>query len=157
MKEDEVSGQFRFRLGRRDQLVLFKHRDEPTSHLRLKAIAYALYFRYENLQVSPRLDYKVQPDLAALNLEGEPEVWIQCAFGNLDKIEYICKHVPARQVVLVTEEESTDEVVARLRKRLHYRHTTAKLKVVNFHPPVESWLDPDDLDVPSDAYDVVEF
>lgn len=158
MADSELSGHVRFQLGRRDQLVLFKQRDEPTSHLVLKAIAYALFFRHKvNLQVSPRLDYKVQPDLAALDLRGEPEVWIQCAPGNLDKIEYVCKHVPARQIVLVTEEDSTEELVARLRKRIHYKHTARKLKLVNFRPPVESWLDPDHLDVPEGTYDVVEF
>ncbi len=109
--------------------------------------------------MSPRVDYRIQPDLAAIDLEGKPEIWIQCGNGrNLEQdLEYICKHVPAREVVLVAEEQDTESLVERLKKKVHYRYTADKLKVINFHPPVANWLDPDNVDVPSDSYTVVEF
>ena len=160
MKDDsDVEGWFRFRLGRRDQIVLFKAKGESPSHIRLKAAAYALFFRdLENLQLNPRVDYKVQPDLAAINLEGEPEIWIQCVNGrDVDDVEYICKHSPAREVVLVAEDMDTKELINRLKKRVHYRYLSDKLRVINFTQPVEEWLDPENLDVPSGTYDVIEF
>ncbi|MBM3270438.1 MAG: YaeQ family protein [Candidatus Sericytochromatia bacterium] len=161
MKEDgDQEGRFRYRIGRRDQIVLFKKKGESAAHLHLKAIAYALFFRdCQNLQMNPRLDYRVQPDLAAINLEGQPEIWIHCANGrNVEQdLEYICKHVPAREVVLIAEEEDTDLLIERLRKKVHFRYATDKLRVINFHPPVADWLDPENLDVPSDSYTIIEF
>jgi hypothetical protein len=161
MKEDsDQEGRFRYRIGRRDQIVLFKHKGETTAHLDLKAIAYALFFRdCQNLQMNPRTDYRVQPDLADIDMEGRPDLWIQCVNGrNVEQdLEYICKHVPAREVVLVAEEQDTDRLVERLKKKVHYRYSADKLKVINFHPPVADWLDPDNVDVPSDSYTVVEF
>ncbi len=160
MKDDtNLEGRFRFRVGRRDQIVLFKQKGESPSHIRLKAIAYALFFRdCDNLQIDPRLDYKVHPDLASLNLEGEPDVWIQCVNGrDVEDVEYICKHSPAREVVLVAEVQDTKELINRLKKRVHYRYLADKLRLINFSQPVEDWLDPDNLDVPADSYDLIEF
>ncbi|MBI6545739.1 MAG: YaeQ family protein [Cyanobacteria bacterium NC_groundwater_1444_Ag_S-0.65um_54_12] len=156
--ENGVEGKFRFRLGRHEQLVLYKRKDEASSHLKLRAIAYALFFREcDKLCVSPRLQYKVQPDFAVLNWEGEPELWIQCLDSDLDILEYVCKHIPAREVVLVTQERSIDELVACLRRKIHYRYTSDKLKIINLRPPIEEWFDAELLDVPTDAYDIFEF
>ncbi|MBM3275582.1 MAG: YaeQ family protein [Candidatus Sericytochromatia bacterium] len=158
-QEGETEGRFRFRLGRRDQIVLYKHKDETASHVLLKAAAYALYFREcENLQLNPRLDYKVQPDLAALDLEGQPRLWIQCINGrDVIDLEYICKHVPAEAVILLAEEEDTEALVARVKRRVHFKYAAAKLRVINFHEPVADWLDPENVEVPTSAYDVVDF
>lgn len=159
MPEDtDLEGRFRFRVGRRDHLVLYKRKGETADHVRLKAVAYAMFFReFENLQINPKLDFKIQPDLVSLNLEGEPDVWIQCDERKAGDIEYICKHTPAREVVLVTQDASTDDLIKRLKRHIHYRYAASKLKIVNFHDPVEDWMDPDQLEVPTGTYDVVDF
>ncbi|MNY12438.1 hypothetical protein D3C86_1455190 [compost metagenome] len=156
ISSSDVQGQVRFRFGRRDQLVLYKHKDESPRHLLLKAAAYALFYREHELKADAKLRFKHPADLAAVDLTGEPTFWVVVDDLNLARLEYTCRHVHA-PVVLVLQEPDLDAVVALIRKNIHYKHTHRHLTVYNFVQPVEDWLDPDQVEIPAASYDVFHF
>jgi hypothetical protein len=152
----DVHGQVRFRFGRRDQLVLYRQKDESLRHLLLKAAAYALFHREHELQADTKLRFKHPADLASVDLTGEPTFWVVVDDLNLTRLEYTCRHVHA-PVVLVLQEPDLDATVAHIRKNIHYKQTHQHLTVYNFVQPVEEWLDPEQVEIPSASYDVFHF
>jgi hypothetical protein len=153
----DVQGQIRFRFGRRDQLLLYKQKDETTRHVLLKAAAYAMFFReHPNLEADPRLRFKHGADLATLDLAGDPTFWVVVDDLTLARLEYTLRHVHA-PVALILEEPDLDAVVATLRRGIHYRYTHHHLTVYNFVMPVEEWLDPEHVAIPEASYDVFHF
>lgn len=158
ISELETKGHMRFRFGRRDQLVLYKQKGETLTHVYLKAATYALFFReVEGLAVDPKLRYKFPADLAALDPAGDPRFWVIVEDVSLPRLEWTLRHVPASEVVLVTEGGDLERLVAQIRREIHYRYTHRRLLVYHFLQPVEDWLDPDGVEVPDGAYDIFHF
>lgn len=157
ISELDLQGQVRLRFGRRDQIVLFKSKDETARHFLLKVAAYALFFReQEGLAFDPKLRYKFPADLATVNLAGEPTFWVIVDDLNLTRLEYTCRHVHA-PIMLVLQVEDFDAAIATIRKGLHYRYTHRNLTVYNFVMPVEEWLDPGEVAIPPASFDVFHF
>lgn len=157
MREMEAQGQVRFRLGRRNQLVVYKQKDETTRHLLLKVAAYALFHReHEGLRFDVRTRAKVTGDVAAFDLTGEPSFWVIVDDLSFLRLEATCRHVHC-PIALVLQEPDLDGVIAGLRRAIHYRYTHHHLTVYNFVEPVESWLDPEDVAIPLGSYDVFHF
>ncbi|HEY9856281.1 MAG TPA: hypothetical protein V6D05_11120 [Stenomitos sp.] len=153
----EAQGQVRFRFGRREQVVLYKKKDETTRHLLLKAAAYALFFRdHEGLEFDTKLRYKFPGDLVAVDATGEATFWVVVDDLNLTRLEYTVRHVHA-PVILLLQEPDLDSVVALIRRNVHYKYTHRHLTLYNFVEPVEGWLDPELVMIPDASYDVFHF
>lgn len=153
----EAQGQVRFRFGRRDQIVLYKKKEETTRHLLLKAAAYALFHReHEGLEFDSKLRFKHPGDMVAVDVTGEPTFWVIVDDLSLQRLEYTCRHVHA-PVVLMLQEPDLDAVVATIRRNVHYKYTHRHLTIYNFVLPVEEWLDPESVTIPDASYDVFHF
>lgn len=158
--------QLRFRIHGK-QLHLFKQKGESTHHVYLKVLAHAFYRDRADLVFDPKVDAKVQPSLAEVDLTGRICTWVQVGLPPVDKLEYILRHGHADEVCVVLEalaEEDDDAdpeerpalqmqaLVEKLRKQIHYKYTAKKLKVLMFRP-LEEWFDPEDVD-PHPAFHV---
>jgi hypothetical protein len=142
-------------------LHLFKNKGESTHQAYLKALAYAFYRDRAELAFEPKTDYKVQPTLAEVDLTGEVRTWVQVGLLPLDKLEYVLRHGDAEEVCLVLEASEEDEsgetdpddklawqvqdLVTRIKRHIHYRYTSRKLKLLMFRP-LDEWFDPEDVD-----------
>jgi hypothetical protein len=73
-------------------------------------------------------------------------------------VAWVLKHTDAEEVVLAAEDTAfdMDKTVAALRRHIHYRYTTGRLRILVFRP-LDEWYDPDRVDVPPDAYQLYEF
>lgn len=153
----EAQGKVRFRFGRRDQIALFKKKDETPRHLLLKAAAYALFFReHEGLEFDTKLRFKFPGDLVAVDVTGEPTFWVVVDDLTLQRLEYTCRHVHA-PIVLLLQEPDLEATVALIRRNVHYKYTHRHLTLFNFVLPVEEWLDPEHVAIPEASYDVFHF
>lgn len=153
----EAQGKVRFRFGRRDQIALFKKKDETPRHLLLKAAAYALFFReHEGLEFDTKLRFKFPGDLVAVDVTGEPTFWVVVDDLTLQRLEYTCRHVHA-PIVLLLQEPDLEATVALIRRNVHYKYTHRHLTLYNFVLPVEEWLDPEHVAIPEASYDVFHF
>lgn len=151
----EQERKYRFHLDPRHPITIFKRKGEPVDHVILKALAYAIYWPTHEVSLDVRFSGKYQPDLAALDLSGDPILWIECGQADADKLEYALKHTHAPEVVLVTR-GPIGPVVEDLRKKIHYRYTRGRLKVIAFLMPLEEFcLDP--VEVPLGSYETYSF
>lgn len=152
IREDHAGQrQLKFKVGRHP-LHLFKNRGESTQTVWLKVLAYAFYRDRAELVFDPKTHFKIQPSLAELDLTGEVRTWVQLGVPQPSELEYILRHSDAGEVCLVVEaaaEDSLDDELevlkARIKKNVHYKYTTKKLKLLMFQP-LEAWFDPDEVD-----------
>lgn len=147
--------QLRFRVNG-ESLHLFKQKGESTHQVSLKVAAYALYGSSYRLEFDPRVAIKFQPSLAEIDFTGEVKVWVRVGAIVADQVAYILKHTDAEEVVLVTEDIDLEDAVAHLKRHIHYRYTTGKLRIVVFRP-LEEWFHPDDVVVRRANYQLFEF
>lgn len=150
--------QLRFRVQGKP-VNLFKHKGESTHQTYMRVLVYALYLsRYPALEFEPRLNLKHQPCLAELDLTGEVRFWAQCGKVPVETVAYALKHTEAEEVVLVAEDQDFDlaNYVALLKRQIHYRYTTGRLRVLLFRPLTE-WFDPDHVEVAPGNYQLYEF
>ncbi len=157
--------QLRFRIHGK-ALHLFKNRGESTHQVYLKVLAYALYGDDIDLVFEPRTDYKVSPDLGSIDLTGEVRTWIQCGNVPIDEIAYVLRHADADRVIWVRELDSLASdypaeidlapMIAYIRRHIHYRYTTGKLRVVAFRP-LDDWFLPDDVTFLDSDYGSFDF
>jgi hypothetical protein len=156
LKEDYAGQrQLRFRVNGQP-LHLFKHKGESTHHVYLKIVVYALYhLRYE-LDFDPEVDCKYQPDVASLALTGDVEFWAHCGDISIDQLSYVLKHSDAEEVVLVREDIDLETYVAYIKRHIHYRYTTGKLRILALHN-LEEWFLPENVEIPEDHTQLYEF
>ena len=142
--------QLRFRVARKP-LHIFKAKGESTHQVFLKVLAFAFYADRAELQFEPRLPGKLQPTLAEIDFTGDVKRWVQVGLPPYEKIEHVLRHTAADEVCIVLEcpseadEDVSDyvaELAARIKRHIHYRYTTGKLKLLVFEP-LESWFDPE--------------
>lgn len=142
-------------------LHIFKARGESTHQAWLKALSYAFWREYGPLTFDPNTDYKINPHVACLDLTGEVRLWVHTGPWALDKLEYVLRHADADDVCWVFEgPEGADrealrddcaQWVARIKRHIHYRYTTKKLKLLLF-TPLEPWFDPEQVTLPETEY-----
>lgn len=147
--------QLRFRVDGR-LFHLFKHKGESTHQVYLKILVVALYGHRYPLEIDPAVDGKLQPHVASLDLTGEIRFWAHAGEITSDQVEHILKHTDAEEVVLVKEAVDIASFAAQLKKRIHYRYTTKRLRILSFHP-LEGWFDPEDVRVTAEDYELFEF
>lgn len=150
--------QLRFRVQGKP-LHLFKHKGESTHQIYLRVLVYALYSsRYPSLAFEPKLNLKHAPCLAEVDLTGEVKFWAQCGQVPIDTVAYVLKHTEAEEVVLVAEDLDFDlpTYVAFLKRHIHYRYTTGRLRVLLFRP-LDEWFDPDHVEADPDHYQLYAF
>lgn len=150
--------QLRFRVEGKP-IHLFKHKGESTHQIYLRVLVYALYrSRYPALEFAPRLNTKYHPCLAEVDLTGEVRFWAQCGHVPIEQVAYVLKHTEAAEVILAIEEEDfdLDKYVTQLRRNIHYRYTTGRLRVLLFRP-LETFFDPDHVQVDPEHYQLYEF
>lgn len=159
LREDlAASGQLRFRV-HGDSLRLFKAKGESVHQIYLKVLTYALYAeRFDSLEIDPRVDCKYAPHVAHLDLTGDVQFWAHCGDVSMEQVAYILKHSDAEEVVLVREDERSnlDDYVAYVKRHIHYRYTTGRLRLLSFQP-LEAWFDPDSVRVSPDDYTLYAF
>ncbi|HEY9721880.1 MAG TPA: hypothetical protein V6D47_07685 [Oscillatoriaceae cyanobacterium] len=154
---EDFAGQRQLRFRVEGQTVhLFKHKGESTHHVTCKILVYALYHRQYPLELEPRLDCKYQPDVASLALTGDVQFWAQCGEVPIDHVAYVLKHSDAEEVVLVREDIDLDRLVASIKRHIHYRYTTGKLRILVFRN-LDEWFNPDDVVVPEDRFTLYSF
>jgi hypothetical protein len=150
--------QLRFRVEGKS-IHLFKHKGESTHQVYLRILVYALYHdRYPELEIEPKLSLKYHPCVASADWTGEVKFWAQCGQVPVEQIAYVLKHTEADEVVLVAEDLDFDveKYVAFLKRQIHYRYTTGRLRVLLF-APLDQWFDPDHVEADPDHYQLIEF
>lgn len=140
-------------------LHIFKARGESLHQAYLKALSYAFWREYGPLTFEPKTDYKIDPHVACLDLTGEARLWVQIGPCSLETLEYVLRHTDAKDVCWVMEspqastrdelQAECEEWIARIKRHIHYRYTTKKLKLLLF-TPLDNWFDPHHVD-PTDA------
>jgi hypothetical protein len=150
--------QLRFRVQGKP-IHLFKHKGESTHQVYLRILVYAMFLeRYPSLEIDPRLTFKYHPCVAALDYTGEVTFWGQCGKVSDDQVAWVLKHTEADEVVLAIEDLDFDlsKYVATLKRHIHYRYTTGRLRVLLFRP-LDEWFDPDRVEIDPDDYQLIEF
>lgn len=150
--------QLRFRVNGQS-IHLFKHKGESTHQVFLRIVVYALYRdRYPDLEIDPKLSLKYSPCVASSDWTGEVKFWAQCGDVPADQIAYVLKHSDADEVVIAIEDLDVDlaKTVAHLKRHIHYRYTTGRLRILLFKP-LEQWFDPDHVVIDPDDYQLIEF
>lgn len=158
VREDlAASGHLRFRV-RGENLKLFKAKGMSFTQIHLRVLVHALYADRYPLEFDPRIDCKYQPHVASLDLTGEVKLWAFCGEMSVETIAYVLKHSDAEEVVLAREEEDFDvqAYVSYLKRHIHYRYTTGRLRVLAFRP-LDAWFDPEHIDVTADDYVLYQF
>jgi len=135
---------------------LFKQKGESTHQVYLKVLVVALYGHRYPLEIDPHVDGKLKPHVASIDLTNEIRFWAHCGEINSDQVEHILKHTDAEEVVLVREAIEVDAYAAQLRKKVHYRYATKRLRILSFHP-LEGWFDPEHVRVDAENYELYEF
>lgn len=138
--------QLRFRVDRKP-LHIFKAKGESTHQVFLKVLAFAFYADRAELQFEPKVAGKIQPTLAEIDFTGEVKRWVQVGLPPFEKIEHVLRHTDADEVCIVLEAPDdpsafVEDLSARIKRHIHYRYTTGKLKLLVFEP-LENWFDPD--------------
>lgn len=152
LTEPPAQGRVHFRIGRKDRLSLFRERGETWDRVCLRALAWLLHYRDARSPVlDPPLEHRLRADLAAFDATGAPTLWVKVAPIDEAAILHACRHLPRTRIQLLVSEEDPEAFVARVRKHVHYRYAHDHLEIVNFLPPLEAWLDPEDLRIPDDA------
>jgi uncharacterized protein YaeQ len=135
--------QLRFRVEGKS-IHLFKHKGESTHQVYLRILVYALYHdRYPELEIEPKLSLKYHPCVASADWTGEVKFWAQCGQVPVEQIAYVLKHTEADEVAF-------------LKRQIHYRYTTGRLRVLLF-APLDQWFDPDHVEADPDHYQLIEF
>lgn len=118
------------------KVVLVPKSEEKLDHLALKLAAYTMFLP-QNPIVEPSSDHPsllscdIRPDLMALNISGEIDLWIECGFVSMRKLDKVTRRFPkARKIILKTSE----------REALRLR-TDAK-EQVKHHERLEIWCWP---------------
>ncbi|MFN8671826.1 MAG: hypothetical protein U0457_07025 [Candidatus Sericytochromatia bacterium] len=138
----------------KESFSIFKPEDELYINVFLKALSYNLYKPfYETLQIDPPLYRKYKADLAAFNYSGEPICWVECLERDYEKIEYICKHMNIEEMILVEVSDNINLYLEKIRKKVHYKYHDL-ISVVNFVPEISYYIDPQEIVLIRDWYEV---
>jgi len=102
-----VAGKYSFRFESRDRkrplpgnLIIGQNDTETTTHVVLKMIGYALFYR-ERLQIEGNLhndSIPFQPDLVWLDYELRPKLWIECGECSVNKLNKLAVKVPEAEI-----------------------------------------------------------
>ncbi|MBC7475108.1 MAG: hypothetical protein H7263_12505 [Candidatus Sericytochromatia bacterium] len=139
-----------------ERISIFKELDEPYIHVFLKALSYHIYKKlYNTLKVDPAIYRKYKSDLMALSYAGEPVCWIECFERDYEKIEYICKHISVEEFILVEVADDIKPFIEEIKKKVHYKYHHL-ITVINFIPEIIYYVDPDDMFILEDWYQIID-
>jgi len=115
----------------RKKLILVKEDLETRIHVVLKLLAYLIYYEPRlKVEVSVGMHYK--PDLVVEGDHGVPEVWIDCGYVQVKKIESLTQKLKRTKIILLKETKTELENVRRtLDKKLE---EGAQLQFLAFDP-----------------------
>jgi hypothetical protein len=105
-----MSGKYSFGLRSEDRrrplpskIIIGQHPLEPVSDVALKALAFCWFFR-DRLQIEPDLqndNIPFVPDLAQLDYELRPALWIECGECGVNKLNKLAVKVPEAEIWIV--------------------------------------------------------
>ncbi len=138
----------------KESVSIFKPENEEYVNVFLKILSYNLYKPfYNSLKIDPEAYKKYKADLAAFNYSNEPVCWIECLERDYEKIEFICKHMPIEEIILVEISNDIDVYLNELRKKVHYKYHDF-ISIINFDPQIAYYIDPQEVVVIKDWYEV---
>jgi len=154
---DELYTERRFHFRVRKEAVSI-YKESGISYLKIlcEAIAYYIYKPlYPELKIEPPIHRKYKAALMALNYSDEPVCWIECFERDYEKIEYICKHLPIDEIILLEVTDDINPYLEQLKKKIHYKFHH-KITVINIIPETIFYLDPEDLLIIPEWYEISE-
>jgi hypothetical protein len=155
IEEKDIEKKYTFNINR-EYISIFKVFEEPYIHVFLKALAYYLYKPfYPTLHVDPAMYRKYKADLMAMDYTNEPVCWIECFERDYTKIEYICKHIHVEDFILVEIADDITPFVNELKRKIHYKYHHL-ITIVNFVPEIIFYIDPEEVVIVSDWYEITE-
>jgi hypothetical protein len=105
-----MSGKYSFGLRSEDRkrplpskIIIGQHPMETVSDVVLKALAFCYFFR-DRLQIEPDLqndNIPFVPDLAQLDYELRPALWIECGEAGVNKLNKLAVKVPEAEIWIV--------------------------------------------------------
>lgn len=88
------------------KIILVKNDSESRDHVVMKLLAYVLFY-HSRLKVEPTLpNMHYKPDLAIENENALPDIWIDCGYVSLKKVETLSKKLRSTRFVLMKKSES---------------------------------------------------
>lgn len=131
-----------------ERIALFPGRNDSPSRVYFKALALARYRpRFPDCQPGERLPWtrgRHAPCVGAVDLEGEPALWVACGPPDLEELAHVLRHTRAEVAVFL--QADLDRWIRSIRKATHFRYTTGRLTLVGFPEDLPEWGDPDRLD-----------
>jgi uncharacterized protein YaeQ len=105
-----MSGKYSFTLQSQDRrrplpskIIIGRQETETIYHVGLKLLAYCFFFR-DRLQIEPDLhndNIPFVPDLAQLDYELRPVLWVECGECGVNKLNKLAVKVPEAQIWVV--------------------------------------------------------
>ncbi len=118
-------------------VILVARPEETLDHLAMKLAAFAMFLTHEPI-VEPSSDHpallgsEYRPDLCALNVAGEVDLWVECGAVTLNKIHKVTRQFPHARIVVLKAKRHEAE---RLRRDM--------VDVVRNSDRIEIWTWPD--------------
>jgi len=139
-------------------IKVFKESGESYQHVLLRLLGYILYYKkYHSIEVNPVFYQKYKSDLMALDYEGKPAFWGECGRVRWEVIEYIYRHTDVQEIVLIESEEYIETFLEIVKQKIPKKFLS-RIKVINFLPDfVNEWLDPSDVVLYKDWYEIRTF
>lgn len=126
------------------RLLLVPKAEEKLDHLALKLAAFVMFWKREPV-VEPSSDhpalagFDIKPDVMALNIYGQIDLWIECGSVTLHKLDKITRRFPQTRIVVL---KGTHRESERLRNDLNDEVRHAK-RIEIWHWPEDrfkEWL-----------------
>lgn len=127
------------------KLVMAQGPNETQEHMALKLAAYLLFWDLEPIvdagpKHSALLNQEFVPDLMALNIEGQVQLWVECGQTSMNKLIKLVRRFPYTRVLVM---RASERDAARLRKDLEAQHDRSeRIEVIGW--PAASfreWMD----------------
>ena len=125
-----MSGKYSFTLRSEDRrrtfpskIIIGQQQTETIHHVVLKLLAFCFFFR-ERLQIEPDLhnaNIPFVPDLAQLDYELRPALWVECGECGVNKLDKLAVKVPEAEIWVVKKSVAAAKDLLRAMEREELR------------------------------------
>lgn len=140
-----------------ERLTLYKRAGESYEHVLMKALGYALFRpTYPTLEIERCIGLRYKPDLIALDVMQQIELWGECGVVSFRKIAWLAKHTRARRIVIFKFAQTLQAVsqwIQSLQAEVALRYRpTMRLSLINFAARVMDEVNKEINEVPGSWY-----
>lgn len=105
------------------KIIIGQNETETTVHVGLKLLGFVFFYR-ERLQLETRLPHEnipYVPDLAVLDYELRPVLWVECGECSLAKLQKLAVKAPEAEIWVVKRSEAAAEELLKTMAKQEFR------------------------------------